>query len=98
MNGDMDYTTLRCTNTDRILTVTLNRPDHLNAFTPPEYHGGQDHGLLPVTLGGVLGLAHEMKNLASGVHGPGKPTLAAVEHVMLTVQHDVGGDVGGVMT
>jgi hypothetical protein len=40
MNGDMDYTTVRCTTTDRILTVTLNRPDHLNAFTrPPEYHG-----------------------------------------------------------
>ena len=34
MNGDMDYTNVRCTTTDRIRTVTLNRPGHLNAFTP----------------------------------------------------------------
>jgi enoyl-CoA hydratase/carnithine racemase len=30
----VDYTTIRCTTAHGILTVTLDRPDHLNSFTP----------------------------------------------------------------
>jgi enoyl-CoA hydratase/carnithine racemase len=33
-DASADYTTIHCSVADRILTVTLNRPDHLNAFTP----------------------------------------------------------------
>lgn len=49
MNGDMDYTTVRCTTTDRILTVTLNRPDHLNAFTRPPFMALVIHRLRPLS-------------------------------------------------
>ena len=57
----------------------------------------QDHRLLAVPLG-VAGsvLPITMKILQSRVHRAGDPPLAPVDHVVVAVALDAGGDVGGV--
>ena len=52
--------------------------------------GHQDHRLLPVPLGVRVGLAHHDEDLAARVHRPGRPPLAAVDHVLVAVALDPG--------
>ena len=55
--------------------------------------GHQDHALAPVPLGVRVGHAHDDQQLAARRHRPRRPPLAPVDHVVVAVALDAGGDV-----
>jgi hypothetical protein len=66
---------------------------HRHAWRIARY---EDHRLLPVPLRGRVGLAHDDEDRRVGVHRAADPPLAAVDHVLIAVAFDPGGDVGGI--
>ena len=56
----------------------------------------QDHRLLAVLVGALVGLAHQDRDLAARIAGARRPPFAAVDHIIIAVAGDVAFDVGRV--
>src|SRR4029077_16854309 len=73
--------------------------EHVHAALDVDARGvlrHEDLRLLPVPVGVRVGLPHHDEDPAARVHRAGRPPLAAVDHVDVTVTDDAGGDVGSV--
>ena len=79
----------------RGVVVAVDRQRALDLH-PRGMAGHDDHGLLSVPRGVLIGLAHEDEDLATRIAGAGGPPLAPVQHVVVSVALYARADVGRV--
>ena len=76
--------------------IVTEYAQHAYDLDPRRVHGNEDHRLLLVVWRRRVALAHQDRDLASRVAGPGRPPLSPVDNVGVPIAPDTRFDIGGV--